>query len=73
MTNWLGLSKQMHCVKSVEIGVIGGPYFSVFELNTDTYGVNLCIQSEYRKMRITNNSVFGHFSGSDGLKVFSSS
>ena len=27
------------------------------------YGVNLCIQSEYRKIRTRKNSVFGHFSG----------
>ena len=29
------------------------------------YGVNLRIQSEYRKMETRNNSVFGHFSRSD--------
>ena len=46
-------------------GVISGPYFPVFGLNTEIYGVNICIQSEYRKMRTRNNSVFGHFSRSD--------
>ena len=30
-------------------GVISGPYFSVFGLNTEIYGVNLRIQFEYRK------------------------
>ena len=41
-------------------GVISGPYFPLFGLNTEIYEVNLCIQSEYRKIRIRNNSVFGH-------------
>ena len=41
--------------------VISGPYFPVFGLNTEIYGVNLHIQSEYRKIRTRNNSVFGHF------------
>ena len=43
-------------------GVISGPYFPVFGLNTEIYFVNLRIQSEYRKIRTRNNSVFGHFS-----------
>ena len=30
-------------------GAISGPYFPVFGLNTEIYGVNLQIQSEYRK------------------------
>ena len=30
-------------------GVISGPYFPAFGLNTEIYGVNLRIQSEYRK------------------------
>ena len=41
--------------KVSKYGVISGPYFSV---------VNLRIQSEYRKLRTRNNSVFGHFSRS---------
>ena len=32
-------------------GVFSGPYFPVFGLNTEIYGVNLHIQSEYRKIR----------------------
>ena len=43
-------------------GVFSGPYFPVFGLNTDIYGVNIRIQSEYRKIRTRRNSVFGHFS-----------
>ena len=42
--------------------VFSGPYFPVFGLNTETYGLNLHIQSEYRKIRIRKNSVYGHFS-----------
>ena len=42
-------------------GVISGPYFPVFRLNTENYGVSLRIQSEYRKILTRNNSVFGHF------------
>ena len=50
--------------KVSKYGVISGPYFPVFGLNADIYFVNLCIQSEYRKIRTRNNSVFGHFSHS---------
>ena len=46
-------------------GVISGPYFPVFELNTEIYGANLHIQSEYRKIHIRNKSIFGHFSHSE--------
>ena len=42
-------------------GVISGPYFFVFGLNTEIYSLNVSIQSEYRKIRTRNNSVFGHF------------
>ena len=41
-----------HCVKGVQIRSY---FWSVFS----------CIQSEYRKMRTRNNSVFGHFSRND--------
>ena len=43
-------------------GAISGPYFPVFGLNTEIYTVNFRIQSEYRKIRTRNNSVFGYFS-----------
>ena len=36
--------------------------FTVFELDTEIYSVNYCIQSEYRKIRTRKNSLFGHFS-----------
>ena len=44
--------------------VISGWYFPVFGLNAEIYEVNLRIQSEYRKIRARNNSVFWHFSRS---------
>ena len=45
-------------------GVFSGPYFPVFGLNTDIYKENFRIQSECRKIRTRNNSVFGYFSRS---------
>ena len=45
-------------------GVISGSYFPVFGLNTEVYEINLRIQSEWRKIRVRNNSAFGHFSRS---------
>ena len=50
--------------KLSKYGVISGPYFPVFGLSTKIYPVNLRIQSEYRKVRSRNNSVFRHFSRS---------
>ena len=47
--------------KVSKYGVISGPYFPVFGLNTEIYFINFCIQSEYRKIQARNNSVFGHF------------
>ena len=47
-----------HCVKSVRIRSYSGPHFPAFGLNTERYGVSLCIQSECGKMRtrITPNT-----------------
>ena len=50
--------------KGSKYGVISGPYFSLFELNTEIYSVNFRVQSKYRKIRTRNNSVFGHFTRS---------
>ena len=50
--------------KASKYRVISGSYFPVFRLNTQRYSVSLRIQSEYRKIRTRNNSVFGHFSRS---------
>ena len=43
-------------------GVISGPYFPAFGLNAERYQVFLRIQSECRKIRTRNNSIFGQFS-----------
>ena len=48
--------------KVSKYGVFSGPYFPVFGMNTEIYGVDLRIQSEYRKIRARKNFVFGHFS-----------
>ena len=45
-----------HCVKNVQIR---SSFWSLFS----------CIQSEYRKRRTRNNSVFGHFSSSERFAV----
>ena len=49
-------------------GVISDPYFPVVGPDPEIYGVNLRIQSEYRKIRTRNSSVFGHFSRSAKVK-----
>ena len=49
--------------KVSKYGVISGPYFPAFGLNTERY-LSLRIQSECGKIRTTNNSVFGQFSRS---------
>ena len=56
---FLILIKTYHCWKMSKYGVISGLYFPVFGLNTEIYGVNLRIQSEYRKIRTINNTVLG--------------
>ena len=48
--------------KVAKYGVFSGRYFPVFGLNTEIYGVNFRIQSQYRKIATRKNSVFGHFS-----------
>ena len=50
--------------------VFSVPHFHVCGLNTEIYGVNLCIQSEYRKIRTRKISVFGHFSHSEITLIF---
>ena len=48
--------------KVSKYGVIFGPCFPAFGLNTGRYSVSLRIQCEYREIRTRNNSVFGYFS-----------
>ena len=50
-------------------GVISGPHFPVFGLNTEIYEINLRIQSEYNKIRTRNNSIFRHFARSSIFMV----
>ena len=58
----------IYCVKDVQIRSFSGPYFLVFGLNTEIYGVNLRVQSEYWKIQARKNSVFGPFFRSDFLQ-----
>ena len=53
-------SSIIHCVKSIQIWSY---FWSVFSGIRTEYGdlLNLRIQSECRKIRTRNNSVFGHF------------
>ena len=57
-------------LKVSKYGVIPGPYFPVFGLNTGIYSVNLRIQSEYKKIRTRNNSGFELFSRSTLAALF---
>ena len=59
----------IYCVKSVQIRSFSGPYFPVFGLKTEIYGVNLRIQSEYRKVRTRKNSAFRHLLRSDHTSI----
>ena len=43
------MRNHIHCVKSVQIRIFSGPYFSAFGLNREIYYVNLSIQFKYRK------------------------
>ena len=56
------LDLQNHCVKSVRIRSISGPYFPSFALKTMGYGVSFSIQSECGKI---STSKYGHFSSSE--------
>ena len=48
-------------------GVFSGPYFPVFGLDTEIYGI------KYRKIRTTKSSVFGHFSCSGNHSLLNES
>ena len=60
----INITSTLTAWKVPKYGVISGPYFPLFGLNTERYGESLCIQSNYRKIRTRNNSVFGRFSRS---------
>ena len=57
--------------KVSKYGVFPSPYFPVFGLNTKIYGVDLRIQSEYRKIRTRKNSVSAHFPRSVTFLMYS--
>ena len=50
-------------------GVFSGPYFSVFGLNTEIYGVNLRIQFEYRKIRTRKTPYLDNFQAAYWLEL----
>ena len=54
--------------KVPKYGIISGPYFLTFGLNTGRYGVSLCIQFECVKIWTRKNSVFRHFSRSGNFE-----
>ena len=54
--------------KVSKYGVISGPYFLTFGLNTGRYGVSLRIQFECVKIWTRKNSVFRHFSRSGNFE-----
>ena len=57
--------KTITAQKVFKYGVIFGPYFPAFGLNTERYLISLRIQSECRKVQTRNNSASGHFSRSE--------
>ena len=69
---WTWVSDQPHLSKAraawkvSKYGVISGPYFPAFGLNTERYEVPLRIQFECGKIRTRNHYVFGHFPHSEG-------
>ena len=56
------IPKAYHCKRGVRIRSYSGLYSPVFRLNTEQYGVSVCIQSEIGKMRtrITPNTDIFH-------------
>ena len=50
-----------HCVKSIHIQGLSGPYFPAFGLNTERYRVSLRILSECGKIRTTKKSKLDTF------------
>ena len=57
-------SCNLHCVKSIQIQSYFWFAFSCIRIEYRRYFVSLRIQSECKKIRTRNNSVFGHFSRS---------
>ena len=66
LSRLLAVSVQYTAQKVSKYGVFSGPYFPVFGLNAESFGVNLRIQSKCGEMRPEKNSVFGHFPSRGG-------
>ena len=58
-----------HCVKSVQIRSICGPYFSVIGLNTEIYSVSLRIQPDYGKNGVEKTPYWDTFHGVEQKKT----
>ena len=58
LSNMLVIITQIHWVKSVRIRSFSDPYFPAFGLNTERYGVSLCIQSKRGKIRTMKASAY---------------
>ena len=56
--------------KMSKYGLISGPHFPAFGLNTERYVVSFQIQSECGKIWARNNYVFGHFLRSAWSLIF---
>ena len=55
--------------KVSKYGVFSGPYFPVFELNTERYSVSLHIQSKCWKIRTRKNFVYELFSRNEEVPL----
>ena len=60
-TFWRGIITHLTAWKVSQYEVISDPYLPVFRLKKEIFSVTLRIQSEYKKVRTRNNSVFGHY------------
>ena len=55
--------------KESKYGIVSGSYFPEFGLNTQIYGENLRIQSEYRKIRTRNSPYLDTFHAVQGITM----
>ena len=61
LPNFPQFTKRFTAWKMSKYGIISDPYFPVSGLNTEICGVNLRIQSEYRKTQTRNNPYLDTF------------
>ena len=67
IANTARFSNYWHCMESVQMRSFS---WSVFSCIRTEYGVNLRIQSEYKKMRTRKNSVSEYFSRSVTITIY---